>query len=168
MSGWRLKNLLRRKLEKNFRKKAFLKLNELPQFNWFMFQDTGDLSYVLKNKSDYKNSMESFAITVWQELSDEYINNFGFSEEYIKILDKKKEIAQLQLDYVANDDPTRLTFIEVAEEELKKMNESESENMYDVVAFVSKKTGILIDIKRISVMEFKAFCKLAQETDERE
>ena len=64
MSGWRLKNLLRRKLEKNFRKKAFLKLNELPQFNWFMFQDTGDLSYVLKNKSDYKNSMESFVAKV--------------------------------------------------------------------------------------------------------
>ena len=55
-------------------------------------------------------------------LYKQYIERFGYSEQFIDVMSKKREIALLKVDYITTGDKSLKVFIQIAEKELEEMN----------------------------------------------
>lgn len=101
---------------------------------------------------------------LWQEIHEAYVKMFGFGENYLDILEKKKEIALLQCELMLNADNTIYTFIEIAELELAELekNTKGQHNFFETKAAVDKILGFQMDINKTSVAEFYSHIKLLE------
>jgi hypothetical protein len=105
---------------------------------------------------------------IWRNIYDEYIKEFGFSEGFLDIIRKQKEIALLRVDKIVSGDKSIQTMIDVCNFELdgiKKMNQGGT--FYELKVYIEKGMGIRINPIECSVKEFYSYAKLLEKESKR-
>lgn len=156
-----------KKLDKKLQpEKLFSSIDDLPQWNWSMIHKTGNLSYLKKLDSyrkieeDNTNVLES----IWLNIYDEYLEEFGLSKEYRDILERKKEIARLKNEFIMTDNRSLLNFIKIEEIELEAtFDKSESMSFESVVIGIERMQKVSIDVKKITVYEYNNYLRTLKE-----
>ena len=92
---------------------------------------------------------------------DEYIARFGFSEEFIDIIRKHKEIASYVARRLHTGDNTLIAFQQIAELELENMTKAnKAGDFFELKATIETQMGFIIDPMRVSVGEFYSYITL--------
>jgi hypothetical protein len=122
-------------------------INDLPQWNWNKIHDTGNLAY-LEKLDNYRNLQEKETeglVELWHLIYDDFLLEFGLSDNYREVLRKQKEIANLKLQYINTSDRHLLNLIEIEELELKStFDNTHSLGFERICVEIEKKQGIKI------------------------
>lgn len=117
----------------------------------------------IKKLNDLTKLSESFN-EGWLKLLQDYIDRYGLDDRYREIMEKRKELLELQCDYIETKDRFLLNYIHIAEEELKELQDVEGADFSDVIMSISKWIGYKFDPKTHSVTEYKsAVNRMAEE-----
>ena len=135
----------------------------MPIFNWWQVNSAGDLSFVLVERPKKKlNKKQLIALDkYWKIIFDNYISVFGFSEDFIRQLEKKKQIAMLKLQMIISDDLSIQTDIDLAYIELLQLIDQTSgqSDFYETKTSMERNLGFILDPKKITVREFYSYIK---------
>ena len=138
-------------------------IEELPIYNWWKVHETGNFEYLLyTRKTSSKKEVKKLA-RVWKSLYEQYIQRFGYTEQFIETMSKKREIALLKVDYITSGDKSLKVFIQIAEKELEEMTGEETD-FYQGKSMLEKSLGFYIDIHRMSVAEYYSHFQVAKKT----
>lgn len=133
-------------------------IDDMPIFNWLKIQDTNDITWILKEKRSAEKCSEK-EIDKLQEclqvMTNEYIDAYGITDEYRRILRLKGEIFTLRAEFAMTQDRTKLTFLAIKQDELMAiLLKSKNAEKTDVRVFAMKYLGQSVDMKKTSVREF--------------
>lgn len=130
-------------------------LDEMPVYNWFKIQQTNDLKYMLvKTRKVSTKEIEELEKGL-KKLSSEYIDTFGISDEYKRILELSRDIEVLKIDFILTKDRSLLTMIELKKIELKVITENKTKSdIHKIKMHADKYMGFSINTKETSVKEF--------------
>lgn len=161
-----LKNLYRKKLLQHYKSKCYNGIDELPVFNWWKVHGTNDLTFLYRIKKNISSANESECLVeVWRAIYDEYIERFGFSESYLEILNKRKQIAMMEIDMALSGDTGLKTLINVEKDILDKVVNSQVKGDFmDIKVAIEKQLKFHLNIKDISVAEFYSYVKNATQS----
>lgn len=141
-------------------KDSYKSIDDLPIYNWNEIHRTGNLVYLLRERKKL-NEFEKVSLgRRWTKIYDEYIKHFGFSETFIKVIEKQMYIAELMIEKAETGDKTINTFIEIERRALEKLKEKTGDgDFYESKAMMEKQLGFTIDVKKCSVVEFYSYIK---------
>lgn len=94
---------------------------DAPVYVWEKVHSTSDLSYLLVKRKKIGEKILLYLKQCWEKLYDEYIAEFGFGDQFKRLIEKKKEIAEFRLLLIITKDRIYQTEIEIAEIELAEM-----------------------------------------------
>ncbi len=94
---------------------------DAPIFVWNKVHETSDLSWLLVSRQPIVKPVRDILEKAWEKIYDEYLKEFGFSDQFLVIKEKEIEVAQLKLEYILTGNRTLLTWIAIGEDELTAM-----------------------------------------------
>ena len=123
----------------------------MPLYNWIKCTE-GNLKHVRKTKEGNANN----DIEAWTKVHDSYIEEFGLSEVYKKMLDAMRKKALIELDYVITGDRFKLTEAEIQAAKLQSMmaNGGNGMTIEQTLIYISKWIGQWINPKQITAREY--------------
>lgn len=142
--------------------KVFRDIDEMPIYNWNKIHETGDLKYLIKDGFKAESYEIRFLLKRWKKLYEQYVNRFGFSDDFLSILELEKNIALLKIEKAERGDENIQTFIEIDEIKLQKKKSelnSVKSDFFDIKAVVESSLGFHIDTKKCTVVEFYSYVK---------
>lgn len=142
--------------------KVFRDIDEMPIYNWNKIHETGDLKYLIKDGFKAEGYEMRFLLRRWKKLYEQFIDRFGFSDEFLSILELEKNIALLKIEKAERGDENIQTFIEIDEIKLQKKKAELSNvksDFFDIKAGVESSLGFHIDPKKCTVVEFYSYIK---------
>ena len=142
---------------------TFDSIEELPIYNWWKVHETGSYEYLLRFRRELKRREVKMLDKVWKSLYNQYIERFGYTEQFLETMSKKREIALMKVDYMVKGDKTMKVFIQIAEKELEDMT-GEDVDFYQGKSMLEKNLGFYIDIHRMSVAEYYSHFQVAKKT----
>jgi hypothetical protein len=150
-----------KKKNKSIDCELYKSIDELPIYNFDMIRKTNDFRYLYKTNDIEKIKKDESLEKQWEIIFNEYINEFGLSENYkIHLMFLQDAINHYNNAY--NKGQTHeITFAKIAElkaEEL--MKQGENKTLGELSALIAKKMGFRINIKEISVREFYNYIKI--------
>lgn len=164
-----VKNLLQKlgiKSASNKPSKVYSSIDDLPQWNWVQIHKTGNLAYIKKLDS-YRKLEKDNSLTlesIWLDIYDEYLEEFGISKSYKEILERKKNIAKLKNQFILTSDRSILNFIKIEELELEAtFDKTEVQGFESVVVGIEKIQRIKINPKTITVYEYNNYLRTLNE-----
>lgn len=135
-------------------------IDTLPILNWNKIHDGGSLAflYVDKNINLSKNKTgfikSHFLHELWRSLQEQHVERFGFSDDFMSICRKQKEIFLLRQQRALNDDRSLNAFIRISEEELVAMQrEGKGGNFWELKGALDR-AGFNVVPSQTSVAEF--------------
>ena len=136
-------------------------IDELPMWNWNKVHDTGNYVYLYK-ESDYKKEVkEEWAVKVWDEIYDQYLDYFGIGEKYIEYMRKRITIGKLIADQIVTENRTLNTHIRARKRELEDFKKENMKGDFTQThAAVVKHMGQRVNLKETTVKEFYSYVKL--------
>lgn len=126
-------------------------IDDMILYNWIKCTQ-GDIKFVRTNE----NGTDEQDKIVWEKIYDSYIEEFGLSPVYKKLLGAIKEKALLELDYVITKEKFKLTEIEISVVKLQSMmaNNGSGISIEEALIHVSKWMGTWIDVKKVTVRDY--------------
>lgn len=143
---------------------AYKSIDTMPISNWFKFHESGDLRYfsmhdIFEHDLKLKEAKELNA--AHEKVMSEFIDTFGISETYKRILDLRSEITWLKFDMLRLGDNTIQNLIDVCEIELNELlNSSHKVKYSEVVSYVENEMGFIIQENEVSVKKYYSWLKL--------
>ena len=130
----------------------------MPILVWDKIRRTGNLQLLyFKNQETY--DLE-YSKEVWNTIVNQYLKEFGLSEEASGILQTKKRIASNNIKYLLSGKKHHLTLGKVEQEKLKFMTSNSSDSSLNKsVASLSKFYGFKISFTDTTVREFYSLVK---------
>ena len=134
--------------------KNYSSIDDLPMYNWKQIHDTNDLKWLFVGKAKCENTKELEII--WATIYDEYLKEFGLSEEYKEILKIKRRLAMYQADYIEKEDRILLNYINIEQNALESMYDTtkKGSSFRDSLVHLEKMQGIKINTKEITVADY--------------
>ena len=133
--------------------KHYTSIDDLPQYNWRMISEKNDLSFLLINKHEKFDKVKMGK--VFDKIKDEYVDTFGITENYKKILDLKKDIICLQLEMAATSDRFIENHIDMANIELENLLSTTNKiKPSETTVRLSKHMGFQVNERLLSVREY--------------
>tara|TARA_R110000751_G_scaffold102728_7_gene197773 strand:- start:2330 stop:2821 length:492 start_codon:yes stop_codon:yes gene_type:complete len=134
--------------------KFYKSIDELPLDNWIKCTG-GDIRYVRK-KVDEKEEISEQDMQIWQTFYDEYINKFGLSDLYKRLLEVQKKKALLECEYTIKRKKFKITLINLEEARLNEMmnNAGEGMDIPTTLIYLSKWLGYHLDEKKITTLYY--------------
>jgi|TARA_R110000868_G_scaffold47737_4_gene156086 hypothetical protein len=133
--------------------KHYTSIDDLPQYNWRMISEKNDLSYMLVDRTKMGN--KNILAEAFDKIKDEYVDTFGITENYKKILDLKKDIICLQLEMAATGDRFIENHIDMANMELDNLLSTTGKmKPSETTVRLSKHMGFQVNERTISVREY--------------
>lgn len=127
-------------------------IDEMPLFNWRKCQEKGDYKYARISIENGSDLLDEFS---WKIIYDTYLEEFGFTSTYVRIMELQHEIAELQCDFIIQDRRFILNKIKMLEGELSELVERPNESDMDqAITYISKWLGFRINPKETTVREF--------------
>lgn len=139
---------------KKVSEKLYSSIEDLPIWNWNQVHDTGNLGYLLHDHSEEER--EDLGST-WDSLYDQYIKAFGISKQYLKELQIRKKIAQLQCELIITGDLSLKSFIGAEESYLEDMRKGKKLTFYGSIKNIEKDRGFRFDPKIESVKTYYTY-----------
>lgn len=129
-------------------------LDEIPLYNWIKCTE-GDYLYVRRVVTPESKDKPSDVLK-WNEIYDEYINEFGLGKLYDRWLKAAIKKAKLECDFVMTREAFKLTEIELQEAKLKAMLDNKGEGMTieETLIYLSKWVGYHLSPKKITALEY--------------
>lgn len=140
-----------------FSAKTYTSIEDLPVYNWNKLI-SGELKYLYIRPRAVKRRDEVRLYDIWEEIYDTYFKKYGLNEAFIEYFNKRKKVAQMQLEVILKGDRKLLTHIDIAKDELKEEPTVKIEFMQTVVS-LEKFFGFSIDIHRCSVDKYHSYIK---------
>lgn len=151
---------LSQRFERLYLHNTYGSIDTLPVYYWNKVQESGNLSYLVRTKNVHIEKkkvgrIKSIALGIlWRKLLDEFIERFGFSENFLEIARKQKEILRLKIQKATDEDKSVNVFIKIAEEELIAMQQSiQMGNFYELKGALDR-AGFYTEPMSTSVAEF--------------
>lgn len=142
-------------------------IEDLPIYNFHKIMISSDLSYLLKEKIKKKRLLKIHdkLENQWNLLYNEYLDHFGLSKNYKKIIDQETKICMLLINRWLKDDRSMENIIEIEELKLKELNSSKKKKttFEEDIAIIEKYRGIGMNVKETSVKMFYTYVKLLEE-----
>lgn len=135
-------------------------IENLPVSLWNKIHEKSDYTFLKINRINGKVSKEEFAYLkkTWEVIFSEFIERFGFSENSINILLKKKQIAFLQWQFIESSDRSMHTFIEIEKKELLELErENSGHDFWQSKANMEMAMGFQIDPINTTVIQFYSY-----------
>ena len=129
----------------------YTNIDEMPIWNWNEITKTGDLKYLFKKiklKVKLKHS------DIWDNLQDQYINEFGLESSLKKEIKLKNKIAKLRYDYLITKKRFNKTLISVAQNQLNAISTEKGIKFDELKDHLEKYKGFRIDTKTTTVKEW--------------
>ena len=104
-------------MKKNLKDVYFNSIDELPVWNWWKIQETGDLIYLRK---DGRLEAKRGTVKMWTEIHDEYLEEYGMTDEFKRNLRLKRDWILKQSKYLVEGDRFASTQADIVQ---AKMNE---------------------------------------------
>lgn len=158
-----------KKYEKKYSDKCYTSVEDIPIYNWWKLHETGDYSYVLKEKHVVEEIVNPILREKWDQIYDTYISRFGFAPELMAIHNQEKKIAKLKAQRMATGNRKLNTDIKVEEhilQEMRKMPQQKAD-FYEIKAVVEQARGIALDAKVVTAAEFFTYLALLKKTPTR-
>jgi len=151
-------------------KTTYNSIHDIPIYFWFKLRSEEDLRYLFQNKKYHNKPLnENDAIylkSLYFDLITEFFKEFGQQKKYKNELELMLKITKLNIKFLETGDRFLLNQIEIFNDRLEKMRldnidkslnlkkeDIEKENKKQI-AIVSKALHTIIDVKRISVVQF--------------
>lgn len=127
---------------------------DMPIYNWFMVEETNDLSWLLKYRIVIGEKKTIILSKAWDGLISQYIDRFGISDSFLQICLIRKAISVLRINEVLlNQNNT--TFIEIETEKLKNLSqEGQKQTGFQVKAMLERNLKFRLDPKQVTVVEY--------------
>jgi hypothetical protein len=105
----------------------------------------------------------------WVELYDEYLEHFGISKHYQKIINIEDKISKLIVSRWLKEDKSLENIIKIETMKLQELNgkKKNTSTFEEDVAILEKYRGIGMDIKKTSVKMFYTYVKLMEKDGEK-
>ncbi len=134
--------------------KKYSSIDDLPMYNWKKIHDTNELKWLFVTKQEVENN--ELLEKRWALIYDEYLNEFGLSDEYKEILNVKRKIANLQADYIIKGDRVILNFINIEKNALESLYDTSKKgsSFRESLVHLEKMQGIKINTKQITVADY--------------
>ena len=131
----------------------FNSIEVLPIWNWWKIAETGNLIYL--HKKDYYEGEDYTLIELWNKLQNEYLDEFGITEEFRKILSLKKKWINKKVEFLTTGERFKLTEIDIIESDIAETMDSKvSVDKDDTIITLERKLGRELDPKQISVKKY--------------
>ena len=132
----------------------YVSIDDLPMYNWKKIHDTDELKWLFVKKQEVENN--ELLERRWAAIYDEYLNEFGLSQEYKEILKVKRKIANLQADYIIKGDRIILNYINIEKNALESLYDSSKggSSFRESLVHLEKMQGIKINTKQITVADY--------------
>jgi len=142
-------------------------IDDLPIYNFHKIMVSNDLRSLVKNKlsdKQYKRNIDKLG-KKWVSLYDEYLDHFGLSKSYLKILELQTKIAKLICQRWEKDDKTLVSIIQIEQSKLNDLNgkKEKSSTFEEDIAVIEKYRKIGLDAKTTSVKMFYTYIKLMEQ-----
>lgn len=133
---------------------TYVSVDDLPIKIWFKIHENGDLSLLCKKDPIYFDELE----LIFEKIYNEFIERFGFSDEYLSDLERKKRLANLQADFIITKQRHFKTLIAI-EKEIQKQNATESskQDLEITLAKISKYYGFKLSSRDLTVAEYYSY-----------
>lgn len=133
----------------------FNSIDDMPIYNFLKIQETNDLGWVMKEKGDYTKRQQPLLEHALQLITDQYIDTYGISDQYRRILRLQGDLRVLEMEYIITGEKINLTFIELKKAELKvAVDQSQSKETVSVKVHAEKYMGRAINMRETSVRDF--------------
>jgi len=123
----------------------------MPLHNWIQCNE-GNTEYVRKGntKDEGKDDIK------WIEIYDQYVQKYGLSDVYKRLLEVMKKKALYELEYVITKEKFKITEIELQEAKLKTMlsNNGKGITIEQSLIHLSKWLGYRLNPMKITVVEY--------------
>lgn len=105
-------------------------------------------------------------VEIWQNIYDEYINTFGWSNKFDVYILITQDANNLLAQYVATGDRSRLSLARSREAEAQALIKSTGEvSLAEMSAAVTKHMGIKVDIMKDTAYQFYSYVKLMSKSN---
>lgn len=133
---------------------------DAPIYIWEKIHFTNDLSWLLIKREKVNAQMLAALEKIWENIYDQYLAEFGFSETFIEIKKKEIEIAKLKLDLIITGDRINKTFIKVAENELDEMKKEIGKSDFMATKInIETRLKFQVNMMTTSIREFYSYIK---------
>ncbi|PHR23551.1 MAG: hypothetical protein COA36_16605 [Desulfotalea sp.] len=134
---------------------------KLPIYNWFKAMDKNNLGFLRldstfkpTDKVDQDNS--STAVNIWHSLINENYEEFGQDSTTLDILEQKRDIGMLEVEYVITKNKFLLTQIEIKKGKLTIFDTDKEFDYNKEIGIISKCLGYPINPKEMSVYQYNS------------
>ncbi len=110
----------------------------------------------IRKSVDLETEITDQDLEQWNNIYDQYIEKYGLSELYKKLLETMREKALAELEFVTTGDNFKKTEISLLEEKLKTMvnNNGKGMTIDESLVHLSKWLGYRVDVFKTSVTEY--------------
>ena len=141
-------------------------IDDFPIYNFHKVMVTNDLRYLVKteiSEQTYKLNIDKLG-KKWVSLYDEYLDHFGLSKSYLKILELQTKIAKLICQRWEKEDKTLVAIIQIEHSKLNDLNgkKEKSSTFEEDIAVIEQYRKIGLDAKTTSVKMFYTYIKLME------
>jgi len=134
-------------------KDYFNSIDDLPIWNWWKIAETSNLIYLHKG-GDY--SKKDYTLTtLWNKLQDEYLDEFGITDDFRKLLSLKKRWIKGKANFLISGDRFILNELDVIESDLNELEvDKEKVDKDNTLIMLEQKLNRGLDPKEISVKKY--------------
>jgi len=128
----------------------------MPIYNWFKLHETGETKYLHKQLKEHNRAY------LWQQLSSEMIDVFGFSDEYADEINLRRKIALLEIKAAMSENKMLINVVNIHKAELKEMTSNtvkENIDYFQQIAQMEDIKGRNIDEHKLSVRKYYTYLK---------
>ena len=131
----------------------WLSIEEMPIWSWNRIIETGDLTYLFKDRTEETRSSNRLN-SVWLDLQQQHMNEFGVDGLVVQRMRYIKNIIQLNIKFVNTRDRSLLNLIKVEEAKLKASESTFKYRFYKVLDAVTTSKKFRVDPKEFTVIEW--------------
>lgn len=126
----------------------------MPVFNWFKIHQTNNLTYL--RRTPLKEFEENPHLRkIWFKLNDEFLQRFGLTEDFKKLIRLKKQRISQLMDYVLKDEPFKLTEAELTTVEINELiGNGDGVTDEETIFIIEEQLGFKMDVKKLTVVEY--------------
>lgn len=160
-------------------------IETLPIVHWFKINETRDVRILAKNDREFRLAIIALTIylatvniaiaallillvfiyspievlvmnNIYKKINDQFLKKIGISGEYKEYLNNLLEYNNLACDYMLEPTPINKLTMNEKLAEIESYKQKQSEDIYKVIANISRMQGHPIDPKKVTVIEFYA------------
>jgi len=139
--------------------KYYKNIEDLPIKLWFDIHETGNYNLLLISKTKVTDKVYNTLHKCWESIYEQYIKEFGLSDDYLAHINIKKKIANLQADLIITGQKHFKTLIKIEREKIKinSLGEKKPASLNMNLAKMSKYYGFHLNSKELTVIDYYSY-----------